>query len=498
MELAAVAGTDLKGYLVPRRTRRQSPPPPSPAPARYKCTTARHPHRPAFARARILGLGTSLPLRLRQSHPPRPHIAPAAEPYRSATMPPIRTMPIAKPVRTERTHEENQERAYIAASRRSDRSLEARVESARRASEIHKKRTGRSLRVREEDVMNEEMYEEEDDDLPMQFRRINALNPGFAYSAFNERVNSYLQGQIGVRNYLHQAIYQANQNYNANQMFNPMLQQSGQQAWQMAMQNNPSTPAHARSASIATPQAFASQQQSSPDAKPTTPDAQQSTSTPVPPATRPSPEHRRQSSTSIAPAPHTTQPQTPGHSTHPVASPSLEGPLTLQLEPNVQQLVDGQQVALGVQSYMMSTGVPMPSMNYSYNPNGKSIKRDSPIGRHAGLQQTLSPYNMHHDISSRPLYQEPMSATSAPGALDYNFGFDMLSADFGDNFTPAADSKFPFELDFSSGPHTGDANNSGQVTPAGLEASWNPDDFFNYPASGELAEHNWRLRKLPH
>lgn len=67
------------------------------------------------------------------------------------------------PVKTERTHEENQERAYIAASRRSDRSIEARVESARRASEIHERRTGKRLRVTEQDVINEEMYEEEDD-----------------------------------------------------------------------------------------------------------------------------------------------------------------------------------------------------------------------------------------------------------------------------------------------------------------------------------------------
>lgn len=88
-------------------------------------------------------------------------------------MPPVRTV-ATKPVKTERSHEENQERAYIAASRRSDRSLEARIESARRASEIHKKRTGRALRVTEQDVINEEMYEEEDDDLPAQYRRFAA------------------------------------------------------------------------------------------------------------------------------------------------------------------------------------------------------------------------------------------------------------------------------------------------------------------------------------
>ncbi|KAK3623803.1 hypothetical protein LTR22_024231 [Elasticomyces elasticus] len=47
-------------------------------------------------------------------------------------MPPLRTSMSSKPMKMERTHEENQERAYIAASRRSDRGLEARVESARR------------------------------------------------------------------------------------------------------------------------------------------------------------------------------------------------------------------------------------------------------------------------------------------------------------------------------------------------------------------------------
>ncbi|CAG8472638.1 1662_t:CDS:2 [Paraglomus occultum] len=63
----------------------------------------------------------------------------------------------------ERTHEENQERAYIAASHRGDRSLEARMESARKASEIHKKRTGKALRITEDDVRNEEMYQEIDE-----------------------------------------------------------------------------------------------------------------------------------------------------------------------------------------------------------------------------------------------------------------------------------------------------------------------------------------------
>lgn len=95
--------------------------------------------------------------------------------------------------------------AYIAASRRSDRSLEARVESARRASEIHKRRTGRSLRVTEQDVINEEMYEEEDDDLPMQYRRLTAhLQTGSV--DFNRRLAAYLTNQVAMRNAMDQMI----------------------------------------------------------------------------------------------------------------------------------------------------------------------------------------------------------------------------------------------------------------------------------------------------
>lgn len=65
--------------------------------------------------------------------------------------------------KSDRSHEENRERAYIAASRRADRSITARMQSARMASEIHKKRTGKSFRLTEAIVVQEEMYEEEDD-----------------------------------------------------------------------------------------------------------------------------------------------------------------------------------------------------------------------------------------------------------------------------------------------------------------------------------------------
>lgn len=54
-------------------------------------------------------------------------------------------------------------RAFIAASRRKDRSLDARIESANRASLLHKKRTGKALYITKEIVEKEAMYEEVDE-----------------------------------------------------------------------------------------------------------------------------------------------------------------------------------------------------------------------------------------------------------------------------------------------------------------------------------------------
>jgi hypothetical protein len=57
-------------------------------------------------------------------------------------------------------------------------------------------------------VINEEMYEEEDDDLPMQYRRLTAhLQTGSA--DFNRRLNAYLTNQVAMRSALGQGIINA-------------------------------------------------------------------------------------------------------------------------------------------------------------------------------------------------------------------------------------------------------------------------------------------------
>ncbi|RYP93182.1 hypothetical protein DL770_000657 [Monosporascus sp. CRB-9-2] len=106
-------------------------------------------------------------------------------------------LPPVKMQKTERSHEENQERAYIAASRRADRSLEARVQSARMASEIHRRRTGRGLKVTEEIVLREEMYEEEEDDLPRHYKYLTAHLQTNSPD-MNSRVNAYITTQAAM------------------------------------------------------------------------------------------------------------------------------------------------------------------------------------------------------------------------------------------------------------------------------------------------------------
>ncbi|KAK4231980.1 hypothetical protein QBC38DRAFT_179044 [Podospora fimiseda] len=58
----------------------------------------------------------------------------------------------------------NKERAFIAASRRKDRSFDKRLKSALEASAVHKELTGKGLKITEEVILNDELYEEEEDE----------------------------------------------------------------------------------------------------------------------------------------------------------------------------------------------------------------------------------------------------------------------------------------------------------------------------------------------
>lgn len=389
-------------------------------------------------------------------------------------MPPTRTLPPAKAVKvriltrlasapanveqTERTHEENQERAYIAASRRSDRSLEARVESARRASEIHKRRTGRSLRVTEQDVINEEMYEEEDDDLPMQYRRLTAhLQTGNA--DFNRRLSAYLTNHVAMRSALEQSISNsyAQQYPNAPQFANPhsmfpspMLAHQGQQQMmqppqspsmyrqapypsprtqQQAFQPTP----HLRSASIATTQELSTSSQS-----PVINNDARRMSMPTVPAATSSPVQTRTplSASSTAPQQKPSFPQ--GSFSQPYNPMSYDlssfnnnfSPFSTTLPAESQGLLGSMMNTNDPLTQMMMQGCNTLPGNF-YDFGNQSLPQTTSIGKQQsypsmnGLNSTLAPASS----------QEPPS-----GSQDYNtsqdFFNDALNVD-GNGVTPA-------------------------------------------------------------
>lgn len=96
-----------------------------------------------------------------------------------------------------RTSDENQDRAHITASRRPDRSIEARMEPALKASAIHKKRTGRGLQNSMQDVINEGMYIDGEGDMS---RHVPSPSPRLrAASVGNNAGKSMYSSSLPVR-----------------------------------------------------------------------------------------------------------------------------------------------------------------------------------------------------------------------------------------------------------------------------------------------------------
>ncbi|KAG9542001.1 hypothetical protein KCU79_g18282, partial [Aureobasidium melanogenum] len=385
-------------------------------------------------------------------------------------MPPLRSVPAAKPVKTERTHEENQERAYIAASRRSDRSLEARVESARRASEIHKRRTGRSLRVTEQDVINEEMYEEEDDDLPMQYRRLTA-HLQTSNADFDRRLAAYLTNHVAMRAALGQTMgdqYNPQQYPNApqfanqlgqipqsfpNPMLPPQMANRSPQSFRASPypQQGFRQTMHGRSASIATPQElqqmnnFSSSAQSPnaafikpEDRRMSLPVQPQQNAVASPPqltsASRTSSstsltnlkhEAAKQSNGQMSPTGQTTSPtySSSYNNVSPAFDPSMMSmmPFSTSLPHESQQLLGpafDQNDAFS-QMLMGSYGPQQSQPFYTYNPNPTKFKGGSPC--FDGINQTLAPGMLDNNMDK---FSTPMSGADSILTPSTTFGFD--------------------------------------------------------------------------
>jgi len=457
-------------------------------------------------------------------------------------MPPFRSMSAIKPVKTERTHEENQERAYIAASRRSDRSLEARVESARRASEIHKKRTGRAFRVTEEDVMNEEMYEEEDEGLAAQMRRLHARLAAPPSRYFAERMQAYISSQVGMR-----AAFDNAMNNAAGRPMGGMYTQyppNGQFMNPIMMQMQPCTPAdvmrppqafnrppgsfrtapypmhqsnvspgirpnvHNRSASIATPEEFATYQQTPSPAQMYT--AQQEwlgdrrMSLPANNMLPKTPQPQQgqlmspteSNSHAVSPQAIANREQSPQQMSHPwqpqqnpsplnLHTPHDAGPLTRKLPMETQQLLeadpcfDPNDPALsGMLSYIPRDPI-LQQPFYSYNPNGKAngLATQKSQVNSIGLHQTLAPSQLDTKVgamdNTTTVQPSPSSAATdsgvtpfmaAPSFSEFKIsGFDTLK---GSSIAPDMSGQVtPDEYDFMSYLNFGDDLLSPEMFP---------------------------------
>ena len=391
--------------------------------------------------------------------------------------------------------------AYIAASRRSDRSLEARVESARRASEIHKRRTGRSLRVTEQDVVNEEMYEEEDDDLPMQYRRLTAhLQTGSA--DFNRRLSAYLTNHVAMRSALDQAITNsyAQQYPNApqfahNQNIYPSPFMPQQQPTSTFSQPYPSpgTPAYrqghqARSASGShdTPRSFSpSMPAPSPiqavpemDRRRASASSKSSSNSPTGAPATPQSAHARPalpqaSSAFIKQEGQTAQQmrappqQSPVHQQHPfggINAYSSMSPFTTSLPTEAQMLLGSALDPNDAFTSMMMAGSESLPQAYTYNTTPSSLQKPRSFAQsYDGMSATLAPSALdmlpRHQISAQPT--TTVAASPLPSTA-YHLPYDNSISDFSKSQLYAGGNS---------------AAGSGTVTPLGIDGGW--DAFIN-------------------
>lgn len=108
------------------------------------------------------------------------------------------------------------------------------------ASEIHKKRTGKSFRISEDIVRKEEMYEEEEDDLPRSYR---LLNPHMQTESpeFNARIEAWMTNRLAMSKFMQRANDEWNDNH-INRLFAQSFPHAGQQAQQISAQMSLNSP----------------------------------------------------------------------------------------------------------------------------------------------------------------------------------------------------------------------------------------------------------------
>jgi hypothetical protein len=317
------------------------------------------------------------------------------------------------------------------------------MESARRASVIHEKRTGRALRVTEADVVNEEMYEEIND-LPSEYRRLNA-HLRTQSTDFDRRLLAYLATQMGTRQAVSDCWQTQHPDYNTHGVSLSMLQEPPQHiapshsATGIAT-NHRQTPyphasqsmhprQHVRSASTATPYApgVGQQQLQSPFTSPQNDGRHMSfppNSTMQPTWTKPGAFNGSWSSHNVSradsavdltgspqyiqqPVSGSTNSSQPHHQSCQATGEEFAAPLSATLPLDSQQFFLQRSQVLSADGSRRSPSHDFSDRRYSYNPNGKPRPvLDSP----ARIQ------------CARPLDSGPSSSCPSPLRLNTDQG----------------------------------------------------------------------------
>ena len=394
------------------------------------------------------------------------------------------------------------------------------MESAKRASEIHKKRTGRYYRITEETVINEQMYEEEDD--TPRFRL--AGNMQMPNSLLQQRAQAIMSLQMESRRLLGQAVnntLQHNPQFQTQAQFvSPGMMQMSQSGFQSSMPppnmfHSPQTPSgfpqspfptpngqnfHQRSASIAVPpQQYKQSPQTSPVEAPqfdhrriSLPHQKSSSLSPqverrpsfhkTPPMSQngsypTTPTFQQHGSTSqqqdnLYYGGITQSPTTTGFDSHQSMNNSM-GPLTTALPMETQQLLasgiwpnmDENTFDTMMQNQTGMKQQQQPFYNYKPNSRGSSNKHSPTSG---GLDQTLLATSA--ETNSGAMSNGPLSATSAPATAgpvnldndDQGYGFRM-----GENTN-----MFHFDDNIDAYNAFSSGHNSAQQTPPPSHEEW--------------------------
>ena len=348
------------------------------------------------------------------------------------------------------------------------------MESARRASEIHKRRTGRSLRVTEQDVINEEMYEEEDDDLPLQYRRLTAhLQTGSA--DFNRRLAAYLTNQVAMRSAMEHMVNNSYPQYpgapsyqqNPNMFQSPMLPQhstpqSPMSSYRQQPYPSPHHPnframqgrAYSTAAVNQVPGTPAVSSQSMDHRRMSTPAAIHPSSTPIQTdGVKPDPDYTRQTQSANVP-----------NGNFPPLWQDM-GPFTMTLPPESQQMLGPAFDSNNPFQSMLMNGSEHYTNNsyYPWNDVSQGVK-GMPVHPSAyGMSSTLAP-------AALASHSEAVSSATTPGASAQT---DAPSSGLDFNFSQESKGLNLHNLPTMSDGHHGSGLGSGQVTPG--EGFW--DNF---------------------